>query len=202
MERHLPVFFWTLTMTHSIETDRLLLRTPKPSDVERIAAIANSFAVASMLGLMPHPYTQLDAMDYIVRVSNLPADAAQFAVTLKHGSGPLIGTAGYGPALGLPRGYGPETDFGYWLGEEYWGKGYASEAAAAVRDHAFTLAGIDLLSTDYNLENTGSKRVLEKLGFEPVGLRSRYSLARGADMNTMNMHLTRARWQAMKGNAS
>jgi RimJ/RimL family protein N-acetyltransferase len=170
--------------------------------VERIAAIANSFPVASMLGLMPHPYTQLDAMDYIVRVSGLPGGAAQFVITLKSAGGLVIGGAGYGPAHALPDGYGPETDFGYWLGEDYWGMGYASEAAAAVRDHAFTHTAIGLLSTDYNLDNAGSKRVLEKLGFEPAGPRTRYSLARGADMNTMNMHLTRTRWQAMKGSAS
>ena len=189
-------------MTHSIETDRLILRTPKPSDVERIAAIANSYKVASMLGLMPHPFTQLDAMDYIVRVSNLPPGAAQFAITLKQEDGLLIGGAGYGPAHRLPEGYGAETDFGYWLGEDYWGMGYGSEAATAVRDHAFTHTGIGLLSTDYQIDNAGSQRVLEKLGFEPVGRRTRYSLARGADMNTMNMHLTRARWQAMKERAA
>ena len=189
-------------MTSIIETDRLILRTPKPSDVSRIAEIANSFSIASMLGLMPHPFTQRDAMDYIVRVSKLPEAAAQFAITLKHEDGLLIGGTGYGPAHGLPAGYGDETDFGYWLGEDYWGQGYASEAASAVRDHAFTHAGIDLLSTDYQIDNAGSKHVLEKLGFEPVGPRTRYSLARGADMNTMNMHLPRARWQAMKERAA
>ncbi len=129
-------------------------------------------------------------------------DAAQFVITLKQEDGLLIGGAGYGPAHGLPDGYGPETDFGYWLGEDYWGMGYATEAAAAVRDHAFTHTTIGLLSTDYNLLNAGSRRVLEKLGFEPAGPRTRYSLARGADMNTMNMHLSRTRWQAMKGIAS
>jgi RimJ/RimL family protein N-acetyltransferase len=189
-------------MTGIIETDRLILRTPKPSDVERIAAIADNWRIASMLGLMPHPFTQRDAMDFIVRVASLPADAAQFAITLKDEDGMLIGGAGYGPAHRLPEGYGAETDFGYWLGENYWGKGYASEAAAAVRDHAFTHTGIELLSTDYNLQNAGSKRVLEKLGFEPVGQRTRYSLAQGADMNTMNMHLPRSRWQAMKDRAA
>lgn len=189
-------------MTDTIETERLILRQPRPSDVARIAEIANNWRIASMLGLMPHPYSQRDAMDYIVRVANLPAGAAQFAITLKHNGGLLIGMAGYGPAHGLPHGYGPETDFGYWLSEDHWGSGYASEAAAAVRDHAFEHAAADLLSTDYNLENQTSKRVLEKLGFEAIGRRTRYSLARGADMNTMNMHLPRARWQAMKERAA
>ena len=189
-------------MIESIETDRLILRTPKPSDVERIAEIANNLAIASMLGLMPHPFTQRDAVDYIVRVANLPQGAAQFAITLKHEGGLLIGGAGYGPAHRLPEGYGPETDFGYWLGEDFWGQGYASEAAAAVRDHAFNHTGTSLLSTDYQIDNAGSKRVLDKLGFEPVGPRTRYSLALGADMNTINMHLPRTRWQALKEQAA
>jgi ribosomal-protein-alanine N-acetyltransferase len=71
-------------------------------------------------------------------------------------------------------------ELGYWLDEAAWGRGYASEAAAAVRDFAFGLLGLDLLASGHAFDNPGSGRVLEKLGFGRLNDTTVWSQPRGA----------------------
>jgi RimJ/RimL family protein N-acetyltransferase len=82
------------------------------------------------------------------------------------------------------RPYRPEDkvlEMGFQLRPEHWGKGLASEAAAAVVDYAFERAGVLALSAGHHPENRASQRVLEKIGFRythdelypPTGLQHR-----------------------------
>lgn len=58
-----------------------------------------------------------------------------------------------------------QREVGYWLGQEYWGKGIASRALALFLDHVTTRP----LYAHVAKHNTGSCRVLEKCGFELSG---------------------------------
>lgn len=58
------------------------------------------------------------------------------------------------------------VELGYWIAEEYWGNGYATEASKMLIKHAFDYLNINEIYASYRIENTKSKRVLEKLGFE------------------------------------
>jgi|SRR5689334_23377574 len=57
-----------------------------------------------------------------------------------------------------------ETEIGYRLARSAWGKGYASEAAQAVRDYAFKILGIKRLIALIDPSNVSSVRVAEKIG--------------------------------------
>ena len=57
-------------------------------------------------------------------------------------------------------------ELGYWIAEEYWGNSYAAEASNVLIAHAFNDLDVDVVYATYSVENTQSKRVLEKLGFE------------------------------------
>ncbi len=57
-------------------------------------------------------------------------------------------------------------ELGYWIAEEHWGNSYAVEASNALIDHAFNDLNVNVIYATYRVENTQSKRVLEKLGFE------------------------------------
>jgi len=181
----------------TIETARLRLRPLTLADAPRLARLANHAEIARKLATMPHPYDEKDALDFIARVRIAPSGAACFAVVLKADDN-LIGTCGYGPAHDRPGDAPPETDFGYWLGLDYWGKGYATEAGKAVLAHAFERAGVDVLTTDYQIGNQPSASVLAKLGFQVIGPRRRHSLGSGADVETMQVELRRADWQARR----
>lgn len=172
-----------------IDTGRLILRPPVMDDAGRIAELANHAAIAHRLATMPYPYNVSDAVEFIDRIATLKGGAA-FAITLKDMDGAVIGMTGYGPNEA------GETDFGYWLGLDSWGKGYASEAGHGVVTHAFCIACVDDLETDYQLDNIASARVLEKLGFHEVGPRRRFSLGAGKDVDTMMVRLTCDDWLA------
>lgn len=58
------------------------------------------------------------------------------------------------------------VELGYWIAEEYWGNGYAFEASKALIERAFNDLDVGKIYASYRCENTQSKRVLEKLGFE------------------------------------
>ena len=57
-----------------------------------------------------------------------------------------------------------EHEIAYLLGSEWWGKGYATEAAAAIRDHARSQLGFDRLISLIDPENTASQAVALRIG--------------------------------------
>jgi RimJ/RimL family protein N-acetyltransferase len=79
----------------------------------------------------------------------------------------MAGEAGLHPFDGR----GPEVELGYAFGPAFWGRGYATEAGEAVLAEAFGPLGIDRVVATTREQNTGSRNVLAKLGFEPAGRR-------------------------------
>ena len=61
-------------------------------------------------------------------------------------------------------------EIGYRLHQKFWGKGYATEIALAVRDHAFGSLGLKKVVGVTHLKNEGSKKVLKKIGLKYVGI--------------------------------
>lgn len=68
---------------------------------------------------------------------------------------------------------------GYWLDRTVWGRGYATEAAAAVVRFAFGEAGLRQLRAGHAADNAASAKVLLKLGFEPLDTVELMSRSRG-----------------------
>jgi RimJ/RimL family protein N-acetyltransferase len=101
-------------------------------------------------------------------------------------------------ACGLAKLDGPAPDVGYWLGIPYWGQGYATEAARAVIDHAFTALGYDALQAGARVTNPASRRVLEKCGFQwtGVGLYRIRSIDSSAPVD--RFRLDRGLWASLK----
>ena len=69
---------------------------------------------------------------------------------------------------------GDLIEVGYALGEAWWGKGYATEAARATVDFGFGPARLGLIVGIARPENLASRRVLEKTGLRYVGMRHYY----------------------------
>jgi RimJ/RimL family protein N-acetyltransferase len=175
-----------------LETGRLILRHPEERDVAPMTALANRREIATRLALMPHPFYECHAAAFVESLATLPQPHGVFAITLKPG-GQFIGMCGYGP-----RHDNGELDMGYWLGVDYWGKGYATEAAAAVVDHAFSISKVEALPSGYHKDNPASGRVLAKLGFRIVGEEMQESVGAGGVVDTWLLVLTRADWLARR----
>lgn len=142
-----------------IQTERLLLRPPHESDVDDIAELANNYRVAQMLGSMPHPYFREDAREFITKISNSRNGQCVYAITDKK-TGRFMGVSGLHEdhqRYELPF-------IGYWLGEPYWGSGYATEAARAMVALFFKVTDREEMLISCRRDNAGSRRVIEKCG--------------------------------------
>lgn len=87
----------------------------------------------------------------------------EWRVAEKESGAPVGGLGFKGPAAN------GEVEIGYGLDEAHWGKGYATEAAKAMIDWAFSQEGVYFVMAETEPGNTASQRVLQKLGFSPAG---------------------------------
>jgi RimJ/RimL family protein N-acetyltransferase len=172
-----------------LETARLTLRAPSLADAKVIAALVNDRRIAENTASIPHPYGIADAEAFIRHVSGSETDTA-FVITLADET-PIGG-------CGLKRDRGKAPEIGYWLGVPYWGKGYATEAARALIDHAFGDLGLDLLEADARVSNPASRRVLEKCGFQWSGVVLRRIRAIASSAPVDRFRHDRGLWASLK----
>jgi len=142
-------------------TERLVMRPPHADDVAEIAQLANNRRVAEMLSRMPYPYGVAEAKAFIAMAAGGGPLGSCYALTLAE-TGAFIGCAA------LNRGE-RGLSLGYWVGEPYWGRGYATEAAHALVDLAFRATDINELHVACRVTNSGSRRVIHKCGFQYAG---------------------------------
>lgn len=180
-----------------IETGRLLLRPPHPDDVEDMVRLANNYNVARMLSSMPHPYFAEDAQEFIDKVSRASANGCVYAIT-EAATGRFAGVCGLHED---PSRY--DLPFiGYWLGEPFWGKGYASEAARAMVDLFFKVtAGSELLAS-CRADNHPSRRVIEKCGGRYWKSGTAFNRALGEMHSLDHFRFTRESWMEAAGGFS
>ena len=162
-----------------IETERLLLRPFTLHDAEELHRTWGDPASQRFGGDWPRPETSDDTRRYLEPVVAGQAERgyASWAV-VERASGRLIGDCGLFPADGV----GPDVELAYGLAPDVWGRGYATEAAAACVRVGFGELGLERIVADVDPANTASVRVLEKLGFERTGEKGGkllYARARG-----------------------
>ncbi len=177
--------------TPVLETGRLLLRAPKLDDAKVIARLANNRKIAEMTALIPHPYGVDDARAWIESLSE-QGRGWTFAVTAKSEAGAIVGACGYG------RRHDDEPEIGYWIGEPYWGRGYATEAVRAVIDHLFSVTELDSLSAGCRVTNLASRRVIDKCGFQWTGAALFRVRALGASVPADRFRLERGIWASLR----
>lgn len=142
----------------SITTDRLVLTTPTLAHVPDIARLANNQRIYEVMARLPFPYTEADARFFVEQI--VPnQDETCYAITR---DGVFMGI------VGLTYDGDSAPQLGYWLGEEYWGRGFATEAACAVVAAA-KAAGVPALRSRALASNAGSRNVLRKAGFAEIG---------------------------------
>jgi len=163
-----------------LETQRLVLRPFHRADAAEFARLAGDWAVASMTSDIPYPFSALQALGWLTPVRG----EARFAIELRR---QLIGGAGY---YRRPSGV---AELGFWLGRQWWGQGYATEAARAVLRYGFGNRRLPGFSSARFVDNAASARVLDKLGFEAVGRGAIACAARGHDVEAVTYWLDRQR---------
>src|SRR5437763_11699360 len=143
----------TTLLEPSIETGRLIIRPAEEADRHDIVAEVNDFAVTRMLAKVPHPYRLADADAFLRSIKK--DERRSLALSITH-DGRVIG------GIGLSD-IGAGCEFGYWLGQAHWGKGYATEAGRAFLAFAFAAYDIGLIRSGVFVDHPASLRVQAKL---------------------------------------
>jgi [ribosomal protein S5]-alanine N-acetyltransferase len=150
----------------TVETERLLLRPMTLADADFILKLLNEPSFIRNIGDR-RVRTMDDACSYI---QNGPLKSYEkhgfglFTIVLRE-TGESIGMCGL-----IKRDTLEDVDIGYALLPGYWSRGYALEAASAIRDHARDVIGLKRLVAIVDPTNASSIRVLEKLGMQFEGM--------------------------------
>lgn len=166
-------------MTDMITTQRLVLRRFCDEDATAVATLINNWSVVQWLTRVPYPYTVNDALDFFELSKNGPG--VHLAISL---NGEVIGCISNSEELG------------YWLGEPFWGQGFASEAARAMVDMHFAQTDA-VLGSGYILGNTASCKMLTRLGFLNSDRIISTCLSRDDSVTVQKMVLNKDAWEAV-----
>src|SRR5215471_11563699 len=150
------VGFWAMPI---LETERLILRSFRADDVDEMAQLfANPEFMRFSLGVFTERKQTVAFIDKVMGWdrSGVPS---QFAV-VPRGEDAIVGYCGFFHHAEVPG----EIEIGYRLHPDYWNRGLISEAARAVRDHAFAGLKLPRVISLIHPENSPSRRVAEKNG--------------------------------------
>lgn len=142
-----------------------VIRRWKIEDKNDLAELLNNKNILNNLrDGIPYPYTVKDAEGFIS--STLKADKTKtfaFAITAED---KLIGSIGVFRCENI---HFQTAELGYYLGEKYWGRGYATSAVKQACKYIFDNTDIIRIFAEPFAYNTASCRVLEKAGFQFEG---------------------------------
>jgi RimJ/RimL family protein N-acetyltransferase len=171
-----------------LETERLMLRRPTLADVKAIAHLANDRRIAENTRRLPHPYSQEHAIEFVRGI----AGDHRGTVFLIESNFVPIGVVGIDWREPLT------PELGYWLGVEFWGQGFGTEAARAVIDFTFEEFDAEHLISGARVSNPSSRNILEKCGFQWSGVELHRFEAIGSSTPVDCFRLTRSVWSSLK----
>ncbi len=181
----------------SLTTGRLVLAPVKTTHARALHPLIDDWEVVRMLAVLPWP-VPLESVETFA-ASQERGEGDEDALSVLLGGMPIGVAAVKRPGTGSPPRKMPRL--GYWVGRPHWGRGYGTEAVAALVGYAFRRYAADTVGAGVFTDNPASRRLLEKLGFARVGGYPVACVSRGAQVRVDNMHLPRARWAASAGRA-
>ena len=144
--------------------DRYSLRAWEISDCDSLAENANNINVwNNVRDYFPHPYAVNDARIFITKT--LEKDSIEdFAIII---NGKAVGGIGFIPLNDVER---LSAEIGYWLGETYWNNGIMTSVLKDTVNYIFENTEIIRVFAAIFEHNTPSMKVLEKAGFQKIGI--------------------------------
>lgn len=152
----------------TIATERLNLRPYRLSDAARVQLLAGDSRIADTTFNIPHPYPDGAAEQWIT--DSLRAyeqgSAVAYAITLR-GKDEVIGT------VSLFSWQGNQAEIGYWMGVDWQGQGYCTEAVEALIGLGISELGITHFVARHLQRNPASGKVLRNNGLRRIGKETR-----------------------------
>jgi RimJ/RimL family protein N-acetyltransferase len=157
----------------SIDCNLCIIRSWQLSDQQALAQHANNKAIwLNLRDHFPHPYTQADAQYWLESIVGACPETS-FAISVE---GEAVGGIGLVLHEDIER---CSAEVGYWLGQNYWGRGILTVALKAFTDYAFSTFELTRLYAVPFVRNQASIRVLEKAGYQCEGIMRRSAIKDG-----------------------
>jgi ribosomal-protein-alanine N-acetyltransferase len=170
---------WGAKMQEILKTERLILRPFRQDDAGPVRELASNWNVARMLARVPHPYSVEDAESWIASQRQTKLEGREYAYAVEY-QGEFIGSAGMVCD-------GNRVELGYWIGEPFWNRGFATEAVRKLAEEAFIALKSPIVTAEHFADNHASGNVLRKAGFRYTGEGKRWSEARRENVRALIM---------------
>ena len=173
-----------------LKTQRLILRPFSLEDAPDVQRLAGHPEIAKTTGAVPHPYEDGMAEEWIGLHEGWRNDGVNhvFAATLME-TGDLVGAMDL-----VVRKNHHSGILGYWVGVDYWNKGYCTEGVAALLQLGFQQLNLNRISADHMGYNPSSGRVMEKNGMKKEGVRRQAFLKNGEYVDLVMYSILRSEW--------
>lgn len=191
-------FMWEVTclLKDQLETARLLLRRWTLEDAEILYRLASDPEIGPAAGWPIHTSVE----DSRAVIQNVLSREGTYAVVRK-ADGLPAGSVGIRFGKDSCSKKENEPELGYWIGREFWGNGYAPEAAKCLLAFAFEELRCPKVWCCYYEGNRKSERVTQKLGFSYVRTNPKGETLLGYTLPEIETALTSERWFALCGKA-
>lgn len=157
-----------------LRTDRLLLNGFCEKDAPYVAMLAGNIKVHEMTDVLPYPYEEYMAVDWI-KTHDFNSVNHEFAIRIRE-SNQLIGCVSIFYSDRHKRGM-----LGYWVGVDYWNKGYGSEAIKEVIRYGFEDLRLHKIWAECFEHNKASAKLMEKCGMEDEAVLRKHYLYQGRE---------------------
>ncbi len=181
-----------------IETERLLLRPPRTTDVPGMRAALRKnathlrpWSVAQAPGEDPASLTSVSRAVLRHRREWKAGQAYVLLIAPREDDDSVIGRVAFG---GVLRGAFQNAYLGYWIDEDRQGRGLMTEAVRAATGFAFASAGLHRVQAAVMPRNAGSLRVLEKASYRREGFAARYLCIAGTWEDHVIFAVTAEEW--------
>lgn len=142
-----------------ITTKRLMLRPFAIEDAPRLCELIAVPEIISMLEQPPWPYKLADAELWLRGLPSRKERKQAYCFAIELPDQGLIG------GISLQKKNSDLFDLGFWIGQPFWGKGYASEAAKGIMDWGMEYLDLTEFVAGYFEDNPASGKLLSNLGF-------------------------------------
>jgi [ribosomal protein S5]-alanine N-acetyltransferase len=147
-----------------LETESLVLRILKEDDIDSVLKFWGDSEVMKYCGGAGTRERELRALKYYINMYK-EKGFSPYLVLLKE-NGECIGVCGFNPPNN-----GFDAELMYHFAKQHWGKGYATEAGKACIEYAKKHLKLIRIGASIDPKNEASKKVLEKIGFNDIGMK-------------------------------
>ncbi|STR45114.1 GNAT family N-acetyltransferase [Iodobacter fluviatilis] len=174
----------------TLETDRLILSPFSFDDAPAVQRLAGDFAIADTTATISHPYPDGAAESWIASNASLWQVKQTLALAIRSKKDEtLLGAISLFDILPEHR-----AELGYWIGQPFWGMGYASEAGHAILAFGFTELKLKRIHAEHLARNPASGRVMEKIGLKQEGVLRQQAIKWGKLEDVVYRGILREEW--------